>query len=62
MFVLSWIPPLWFRIMDERLMALPHVARDLDRVNIDPRAAQSLFLKWGRQKMSEPAVTDSPST
>ena len=61
MFVLSWIPPLWFRIMDKRLMALPHVAGDLDRVNIEPRAKPSLFLRWARQKMSESTLPDSPS-
>ncbi|MCG8455808.1 MAG: alkane 1-monooxygenase, partial [Holophagales bacterium] len=25
MYVLAYVPPLWFRVMDERLMALPHV-------------------------------------
>jgi len=60
MFVLSWVPPLWFKVMDKRLMALPHVAGDLDRVNIDPQARPSIFLKWGRDKMAEPTVTDLP--
>jgi hypothetical protein len=46
--------------MDKRLMALPHVAGDLDKVNIDPRARPSIFLKWGRDKMAEPTVTDVP--
>jgi alkane 1-monooxygenase len=57
MLVFAWIPPLWFRVMDARLMALPHVAGNLDKVNIDPRARPSLFLKWGRDKMTEPAFT-----
>ena len=60
MFVLSWIPPLWFKVMDQRLMALPHVEGDLDRVNIDARARPSIFLRWGRDKMAEPTVTDLP--
>ncbi len=60
MFVISWIPPLWFRVMDKRLMALPHVNGDLDKVNMDPRARPSLFLKWGRDKMEEPTFTDLP--
>ena len=33
---------------------------DLDRVNVDPAAAPSLFLKWGRDKMVEPTYTDLP--
>ena len=60
MLVVAWIPPLWFRVMDQRLMALPHVGGDLDKVNIDPRARPSLFLRWGRDKMAEPTFTDLP--
>jgi alkane 1-monooxygenase len=37
MFPLSYVPPLWFRVMDKRLLALPHVQGDLSRVNVDPR-------------------------
>ena len=39
MFLLAWVPPLWFRVMDKRLMALPHIDGNLDKVNLDPRAA-----------------------
>ena len=46
--------------MDKRLMALPHVDGDLDKVNIDPDARPSIFLKWGRDKMAEPTFTDLP--
>src|SRR3546814_9553645 len=34
MFVLAYVPPLWFRVMDRRLLAL--VGDDLRRLNIDP--------------------------
>ncbi|NDY96393.1 alkane 1-monooxygenase [Wenzhouxiangella limi] len=33
MFVLAYVPALWFRVMDPRLLALPHVQHDLARVN-----------------------------
>jgi len=33
MFLLAYCPPLWFRVMNPRLMALPHVAGDPARVN-----------------------------
>lgn len=33
MFVLAYLPPLWFRVMNPRLLALPHVRGDLARVN-----------------------------
>jgi alkane 1-monooxygenase len=60
MYVLAYLPWLWFKLMDARLMALPHVDGDLDNVNIDPAAHPSIFLRWGRDKMSEPTYTDLP--
>ncbi len=60
MYMLAYMPWLWFKVMDKRLMELPHVAGDLDNVNICPRAHPSIFLKWGRDKMSEPTYTDLP--
>jgi alkane 1-monooxygenase len=60
MYFLAYFPWLWFRIMDKRLMELPHVDGDLDNVNIDAAAHPSIFLKWGRDKMSEPTYTDLP--
>ncbi len=58
MYVLAYVPWAWFRVMDPRLMALPHVEGDLDKVNIDPEARPGIFLKWGRDKMVEPTITD----
>ncbi len=58
MYVLAYLPWAWFKVMDPRLMALPHVQGDLDKVNIDPEARPGLFLKWGRDKMVEPTITD----
>ncbi len=55
-YLLAYIPRLWFRVMDKRLLALPQVKGDLDRVNIDPDARPSLFLRYGRDKMSEPTI------
>ena len=60
MYMLAYVPWLWFYVMDKRLMALPHVQGDLDKVNIDPDARASIFLKWGRDKMVEPTITDMP--
>ena len=60
MYVLAYIPWLWFYVMDKRLLALPHVQGDLDKVNIDPDARAAIFLKWGRDKMVEPTITDMP--
>lgn len=47
MFPLSYLPPLWFRVMDPRLLALPHVQGDLERVNIDPARRADMFARYG---------------
>ncbi|MBT8092828.1 MAG: alkane 1-monooxygenase [Gammaproteobacteria bacterium] len=46
MYLLAYIPPLWFHVMDERLLQLPHIKGDLDKVNIDPDALPSIRRKW----------------
>jgi len=48
MFPLSYVPALWFKVMDPRLMALPHVRGDLSRVNVDPRSRQRMEARYGR--------------
>jgi alkane 1-monooxygenase len=55
-YLLAYVPKLWFRVMDRRLLALPQVQGDLDRLNIDPAARPSLFLKYGRNQMNEPTI------
>jgi alkane 1-monooxygenase len=57
-YLLAYIPPLWFRFMDKRLLELPHVQGDLDKVNISPDARAAIFLKYGRDKMLEPTIQD----
>ena len=55
-YLLAYVPKLWFRVMDKRLLALPQIEGDLDRVNIDPDARSALFLRYGREKMNEPTI------
>jgi len=55
-YLLAYVPWLWFQVMDKRLLSLPHVAGDLDKVNIDPDARAAIFLKFGRDKMVEPTL------
>ncbi len=47
MFVLAYVPFLWFRVMDPRLLALPFVRGDLARVNVDPRRRARLAARYG---------------
>jgi alkane 1-monooxygenase len=56
-YLLAYVPWLWFRVMDRRLLALPHIGGDLDRINIDPDARGRIFLQYGRDKMTEPVIS-----
>jgi len=58
-YLLAYVPWAWFYIMDKRLLALPHIQGNLDKVNIDPDARSSIFLKYGRDKMEEPRFSGS---
>jgi alkane 1-monooxygenase len=49
MFPLAYVPPLWFKVMDPRLLALPQVQGDLDRVNVCPRRRAALQARYGAQ-------------
>lgn len=46
MFPLACIPSLWFKVMDPRLMALPHVNGDLKRVNIAPHRRAEILARY----------------
>jgi alkane 1-monooxygenase len=48
MFPLAYLPPLWFRVMDKRLLALPQIRGDLSKVNVDPRCRAALEARYGR--------------
>lgn len=52
MFPLSYVPALWFRVMDPRLMALPQVQGDLRRVNVDPKRLAALTARYGEPGMA----------
>ena len=56
-YLLAYVPWLWFRVMDKRLLALPHIGGDLDKVNIDPDERGRIILQYGRDKMAEPVIS-----
>ncbi|MEM8981698.1 MAG: alkane 1-monooxygenase [Pseudomonadota bacterium] len=47
MYLAAYCPPLWFAVMDKRLLALPHIDGHLDRVNVDPRSRERLYAQYG---------------
>jgi len=45
MFTLAYVPPLWRRVMDPRLLA--QVGHDAAHINIDPRQRAAIMRKYG---------------
>lgn len=48
MYLLAYVPYLWYRVMDKRLLALPHVGGDVRKINVDPSKRAALTGKYGR--------------
>ena len=48
MFLLAYIPKLWFKVMDKRVLALPHINGDLSKVNILPSKLKATYEKYGQ--------------
>lgn len=47
MYIIAYFPSLWFKMLDPRLLALPHINGDLSKINIDPEAKQHIYGKYG---------------
>ena len=46
MFPVAYVPWLWFRVMDARLLALPHIQGDFSRINVDPSRRDALLARY----------------
>ena len=46
MYMLAYVPWLWFKVMDQTLMAIPHIDGDLSKVNIDPKNEKKIRERW----------------
>lgn len=53
-YLLAWLPWLWYRVMDKRLLALPHVGGDLAMINVDPGRAALLQARYGSAAVPSP--------
>lgn len=47
MYLLAYVPWLWYRVMDPRLLALPHIRGDLSRINIQPSRKEEIVARYG---------------
>ncbi|MBN7796109.1 alkane 1-monooxygenase [Parahaliea mediterranea] len=48
MYLLAYVPWLWYRVMDRRLLALPHIRGDLSKVNIAPDKREAILARHGQ--------------
>ncbi len=46
MFLLALFPPLWYRVMDRRLLALPHIQGDFSKINVLPARRAALEARY----------------
>jgi len=53
-FLLAYIPWLWFKIMDPKLLALNHIQGDMSKINILPRKRDALVNKYARVMEAQP--------
>ena len=51
MYLLAYVPWLWYRVMDKKVLALPHINGDLSKVNIDPDCAEAIYARYGNGEM-----------
>jgi alkane 1-monooxygenase len=49
-YLLAYVPWIWYRVMDRRLLALSHIQGDLAKVNIDPEKRQAIYEKYGQSQ------------
>ena len=54
MIVLSWVPAVWRRVMDQRVLA--HYDGDVERANLHPRTAQKYRARYGSGSSQEVAA------
>ena len=47
MYLIAYFPWLWYKVMDERVLGLPHVQGDLSKVNICPKKREQIMAKYG---------------
>ena len=52
MYLLAYIPWLWFKVMDKRVLALPHIQGDLSKVNICPSKVDKIMSKYGTPSLA----------
>lgn len=53
MFLVALIPAWWYRLMDKRLVNLPHIQGDFSRINVLPARRAELEARFARRPITE---------
>jgi alkane 1-monooxygenase len=48
MYFVALFPPLWYCVMDKRLLSLPHINGDLSLVNVDPARRSVIEARYSK--------------
>ena len=48
MFLVALVPSFWYRVMDKRLVELPHINGDFSRINVEPGMRDRLEARYGQ--------------
>lgn len=48
MYLLAYVPPLWFKVMDPRVVALPHIQGDMNKINIAPSKREEILARYSK--------------
>ena len=46
MYLIAYFPPLWFKVMNQRVVDLPHIQGDFSKINLDPKRAEELKARY----------------
>lgn len=49
MFLIAYVPWLWYRVMDKRVLALPHINGDLNKINMEPAKRAAILARHGKR-------------
>jgi alkane 1-monooxygenase len=50
MYWVAYIPWWWYRVMDKRLLDIPHINGDFDKINLDPKSADRLKARYANYR------------
>ncbi len=56
MYAVAMLPALWYHLMDKRLLALPHIAGDFDKINVAPGSRAALEARYANHLSTQAAA------